>query len=106
MQLHIKLSPGKDDDLIHALQSIPTGKRAERIRDVLTQGFVSGPDLAQAVHRLATAIERMPSLPQPQGQIPAEPQKTTNQPLLERAKTDHAFKAKLTASVLGGFDQS
>ena len=101
MQLHIKLSPGKDADLIQALQSIPSGKRAERIRDVLTQGFVGGPDLARAVHRLATAIEQMPHAVANTG----EPQpKADTPPLSERMKNDPALKAQVKRSILAGLD--
>ena len=58
MQLHIKLNPDTDGALIAALQAVPNGQRATRIRAALTQTFVGGPDLAQAVHRLAAALEQ------------------------------------------------
>ena len=100
MQLHITLNPDRDDALIQALHAIPAGKRAERIRDVLTQGFVGGPDLAQAVHRLATAIEQMP-------QVSANPRPKTeaqSKPLFERMQDDPALKARVKQSVLAGLD--
>ena len=90
MQLHIKLNSETDAALIQALHEIHTGKRAERIRDALTQAFVGGPDLAQAIHRLAGAIER---------RDPAT-EKATQQ--VDR--TSPEFKAKLKKSVLSAFE--
>lgn len=102
MQLHIKLLPGRDDALIAAVQAIPPGKRAERIRDVLTQGLVGGPDLAQAVHRLAAAIEHLPSGVAPrEDSAPATPKP---QPTLQqRMEEDPAFAGQVRESLLGAW---
>ena len=103
MQLHIKLLPGRDDALIAAVQVIPPGKRAERIREVLTQGLVSGPDLAQAVHRLASAIEHIEHLPS--GVVPREDSApaTLKPTLKQRMAEDPAFAGQVRKSLLGAW---
>ncbi len=58
MQLHIKLSPQTDRALILALQAVPAGQRAARIRAALRQAFVEAPELAHAIHRLADVLEQ------------------------------------------------
>lgn len=102
MQLHIKLSASKDAELIAALQAIPPGTRAERIRGTLTQGFVGGPDLAKAVHRLANVLEHLPN-GGPHVDVDIETHPKTK-PLLERMKDDPVLQAQVKQSVLGGWD--
>lgn len=94
MQLHIKLNPVTDAALIQALQSIPNGERAQRIRAALTQAFVGGADLAQAVHRLAAAIERQGG---PMGTGSGEKRATGPE------RDSPEYRAKLKQSVLSSF---
>ena len=96
MQLHIKLNPVTDAGLIQALQAIRPGKRAERIRGALTQALVGGPDLAQAIHRLASAIEGSGGLP-----AGPEPGSMTQQQV---DRTSPEFRANLKKSVLSAFE--
>ena len=96
MQLHIKLNPVTDAALIQALQAIPNGERAQRIRVALTQSFVGGPDLAQAIHRLAGVIERQGSPGEGAGHGGAEPAK--------QDRSSPEFRAKLKKSVLSAFE--
>ena len=101
MKLHIALNPGRDDALINALRTIPSGDRAGKIRAALTERFVAQSDIAQAVHRLAAAIERWPGSAAVVSTVhPNEPQKLTS--LQERIK-DPAEKERIKASLLGGF---
>jgi len=102
MQLHIKLVPGRDDALIAAVQAISPGKRAERIREVLTQGLVGGPDLAAAVHRLAAAIEQWPRAQGPPGQDPASTAPPA--PLTERMAADPDFAEQVRTTLLGAWE--
>jgi hypothetical protein len=60
----IRLRPGRDDDLITALDAIPAGAREARLREALRWHFVPGgfQDLADAVrHLIAVGIPRVPA---------------------------------------------
>lgn len=105
MQLHIKLSASRDAALIAALQAIPPGTRAERIRDTLTQGFVGSPDLAKAVYRLAAVLEHLPNERYRCDGESAEMPPPATKPLLERMKDDPALGARVKQSVLGGWEK-
>jgi hypothetical protein len=86
----------RDAELIQAIRAMPPGERSGRIRQALFDTFVQRPDIAQAIHRLAAAVERLPAV---SAVYPPDPKMTS---LAERMK-DPAEKERIKASVLGVF---
>jgi hypothetical protein len=56
VQLHVRLFPGEDDDLIAWYESldVPHGRKAQRIRDALRQGI--GAEAGELDERVKAAI--------------------------------------------------
>lgn len=101
-RITIRLDAETHAQVLDAIESIPVGERNSRICAALRREFGGKDlaDLAQAVHRLATAIEQMP-------QVSTDPRPKTeaqSKPLFERMQDDPALKARVKQSVLAGLD--
>lgn len=89
--------------LWNAIESIPAGERNARICAALNREFgQEAADLAQAVHRLASAIEQLP-----RGVVPREDSAPTitpkPKPTLQRMAEDPEFAGQVRESLLGGW---
>lgn len=99
MKLRISLHPERDAALIQAVQAIPPGKRAGRIRDALTQVLVDESDMATAIHRLAAVLEQYGAAMTPAGH-PASPLRSpAKSPWGARLQADPAFKTQVKDSL-------